>query len=44
MGITPHAPHRTVRALLTHTALHFIFVHVCKTNLHIPSVRVAGML
>ena len=32
VGFTPHTPHGTVRALLTHTALHFIIVPVCKTN------------
>ena len=32
VGFTPHTPHGTVHALLTHTALHFIFVPVCKTN------------
>ena len=38
-GIAPHAPHGTVRALFTHTALHFISVLVCKTNSHRFSAR-----
>lgn len=36
-GIAPYAPHGTVCALLTHTALHFRSYEMCHPSLHLLS-------